>query len=101
MNTTGYPDGPPTKAGPALCDFFAGMHLYGAVTTALFERERTGVGRFVEVSMLEIRLFLAFLESRPAFRLAGQEPGADREPARGPRRGPLQRLSGLRRLAAR
>ncbi len=53
MNTTGYPDGPPTKAGPALCDFFAGVHLYGAVTTALFERERTGVGRFVEVSMLE------------------------------------------------
>jgi crotonobetainyl-CoA:carnitine CoA-transferase CaiB-like acyl-CoA transferase len=53
MNSTGYPDGPPTKAGPALCDFFGGIHLYGAVTTALFERERTGQGRFIEVSMLE------------------------------------------------
>jgi crotonobetainyl-CoA:carnitine CoA-transferase CaiB-like acyl-CoA transferase len=53
MNTTGYPDGPPTKAGPALCDFFGGVHLYGAVATALFDRERTGEGRFVEVAMLE------------------------------------------------
>ena len=53
MATTGYPDRPPVKAGPALCDFFAGVHLYAAVTTALFDRERTGRGRFVEVSMLE------------------------------------------------
>jgi crotonobetainyl-CoA:carnitine CoA-transferase CaiB-like acyl-CoA transferase len=53
MSTTGYSDGPPTKAGPALCDFFAGVHLYGAVMTALYDRERTGKGRFVEVSMLE------------------------------------------------
>lgn len=53
MSTTGYPDGPPTKAGPALCDFSAGIHLYGAVVTALFARERTGQGRFVEVAMLD------------------------------------------------
>jgi crotonobetainyl-CoA:carnitine CoA-transferase CaiB-like acyl-CoA transferase len=53
MSTTGYLDGPPTKSGPALCDFFAGVHLYGAIMTALYERERTGKGRFVEVSMLE------------------------------------------------
>lgn len=53
MATTGYPDRPPVKAGPALCDFFGGVHLYGAVATALFDRERSGRGRFVEVSMLE------------------------------------------------
>lgn len=51
MSTTGYPDRPPVKAGPALCDFFAGTHLYGAIATALFERERTGVARRLEVSM--------------------------------------------------
>jgi len=51
MSTTGFPDRPPVKAGPALCDFFAGTHLYGAITTALFERERHGVARRVEVSM--------------------------------------------------
>lgn len=51
MDTTGFPDRPPVKAGPALCDFFAGVHLYGAIATALFERERTGVARRLEVSM--------------------------------------------------
>ena len=53
MSITGFPDRPPVKAGPALCDFFAGTHLYGAITTALFERERTGVARVVEVAMLD------------------------------------------------
>ena len=53
MNVTGYPDRPPVKAGPALCDFFGGVHLYGAIMTALYEREKTGVGRLVEVSMQE------------------------------------------------
>jgi formyl-CoA transferase len=51
MSTTGFPDRPPVKAGPALCDFFAGTHLYGAITTALFERERSGVARRLEVAM--------------------------------------------------
>jgi len=53
MSITGEADGPPLKAGPALCDFFGGVHLYGAIVTALFERERTGQGRFVEVAMLD------------------------------------------------
>ena len=53
MNVTGYPDRPPVKAGPAMCDFFGGVHLYGAIMTALYEREKTGVGRLVEVSMQE------------------------------------------------
>lgn len=51
INSTGFPDQPPVKAGAALCDFFAGIHLYAAVMTALFDRERTGKGRAVEVSM--------------------------------------------------
>ena len=51
ISVTGYPDQPPVKAGPALCDFSAGIHLYGAIMTALYERERTGQGRVVEVSM--------------------------------------------------
>jgi CoA:oxalate CoA-transferase len=53
MSVTGTPDGPPLKSGPAICDFFGGIHLYGAIVTALFERERTGKGRAVEVSMME------------------------------------------------
>jgi CoA:oxalate CoA-transferase len=53
MSVTGYPDRPPVKAGPAICDFFGGVHLYGAVMTALVERGITGRGRRVEVSMQE------------------------------------------------
>ncbi len=53
MSITGFPDRPPVKAGPAICDFITGVHLYGAVVTALYERERTGIGRLVEVSMQE------------------------------------------------
>lgn len=53
MSVTGFPDAPPVKAGPALSDFFGGIHLYGAIMTALFDRERTGRVRDVDVSMLE------------------------------------------------
>ncbi len=53
MSVTGFPDRPPVKAGPALCDFFAGIHLYAGIVTALYEREKTGKGRLVEVSMQE------------------------------------------------
>lgn len=53
IECTGYPDQPPVKAGAAMCDFMAGIHLYGAIMTALYERERTGKGRTVEVSMQE------------------------------------------------
>lgn len=51
METTGFPDRPPVKAGPALCDFFAGIHLHSAIMTALYDRERTGTARRVEVAM--------------------------------------------------
>lgn len=51
IDSTGFPDQPPVKSGAALCDFMAGIHLYAAIMTALYERERTGVGRTVEVSM--------------------------------------------------
>lgn len=53
MASTGFPDRPPVKAGPALCDFFGGIHLYGAVMTALYNKAMTGKGMHVEVSMLE------------------------------------------------
>lgn len=51
INSTGFPDQPPVKSGAAICDFMAGIHLYAAIVTALYERERTGKGRVVEVSM--------------------------------------------------
>jgi CoA:oxalate CoA-transferase len=53
MSTTGELGGRPLKAGVPVADFMSGAHLYGAIVTALFERERTGRGRAIEVSMLE------------------------------------------------
>ncbi|MQA91412.1 MAG: CoA transferase [Gemmatimonas sp.] len=53
LSATGYPDMPPTKAGPAISDFLAAVHLAAGVLAALFEREKTGAGSLVEVSMHE------------------------------------------------
>src|SRR5712672_587430 len=53
MSVTGAPDGPPMKAGPTLVDFMGGIHLYAAILTVLYERDRSGEGRLVEVAMQE------------------------------------------------
>ena len=53
MNATGFPDRPPVKAGPAVSDFLAGVHLFAGIVGALLHRERTGHGQRVEVAMLE------------------------------------------------
>lgn len=53
MSVTGFPDGPPVKAGPALTDFLSGMHLLSGVLTALYHREKTGKGQLVEIAMVE------------------------------------------------
>src|SRR6266853_206293 len=50
---TGFPDGPPVKAGPTLVDFMGGIHLYAGILTALYDRDRSGTGRLVEVAMQE------------------------------------------------
>jgi CoA:oxalate CoA-transferase len=53
MSVTGPPDGPPMKAGPTLVDYMGGIHLYAAILTALYDRDRSGEGRLVEVAMQE------------------------------------------------
>jgi CoA:oxalate CoA-transferase len=52
IGITGFDDGPAVKAGPAIGDFFGGVHLYGAILTALYRRATTGIGSTVEVSMM-------------------------------------------------
>jgi len=66
MSTTGYREGAPLKAGVPVADFMSGAHFYGAIVTALYERERTGRGRALEVSMLE-SLFATLLPSAGHF----------------------------------
>ncbi|MCZ6867029.1 MAG: CaiB/BaiF CoA-transferase family protein [Dehalococcoidia bacterium] len=56
MSLTGDPDGQPQKIGVALADIGAGMLAAYAVMTALFHRERTGVGQYIDVSMLDLQV---------------------------------------------
>jgi crotonobetainyl-CoA:carnitine CoA-transferase CaiB-like acyl-CoA transferase len=53
MSATGFPDGPPVKSGPAVADFLSGTHLFGAIATALYRREKTGEGASIDIAMLE------------------------------------------------
>jgi itaconate CoA-transferase len=45
--------GEPAKAGISVADIAAGMYAYSGILTALYERERTGRGTSLEVSMLD------------------------------------------------
>jgi crotonobetainyl-CoA:carnitine CoA-transferase CaiB-like acyl-CoA transferase len=47
---TGFPDGPPVRAGGATADFVGGLYLALGVAVALLERERTGVARVLDLS---------------------------------------------------
>ncbi|TMJ74024.1 MAG: CoA transferase [Alphaproteobacteria bacterium] len=70
---TGFADGPPVKAGPAVVDFLSGIHLYAAVVTALFERAQTGKGRLVEVAMQEAA-YATLTSSLEAYWQSGKVP---------------------------
>lgn len=61
LSVTGEPGGPPVKPGLSLGDIAAG--LYGAigVLAAVQERERSGLGQFIDISMLDCQL--AILEN--------------------------------------
>jgi len=43
----------PAKAGCSIADISAGMYAYSAILAALYERERTGKGKAIEISMFE------------------------------------------------
>lgn len=51
MSVNGYPDRPPCRLGAAITDPFAGLHLLAGALAALYQRERTGRGRRIEVSL--------------------------------------------------
>lgn len=58
MAYTGEIGGVPTKAGVAVADIFAGSLATQAILAALFEREKTGLGRRIEVNLLEAMIAL-------------------------------------------
>ena len=50
---TGYPDGPPTKTGASIGDMSAALYATIGIMTALFHRERTGVGQAIDIAMVD------------------------------------------------
>ena len=53
MAITGEPDGPPGKCGVSVIDFAGGYAAMLGLMVALFDAQRTGVGREVEISLLD------------------------------------------------
>jgi itaconate CoA-transferase len=52
LSITGSAD-EPAKAGCSIADIAAGMYAYSSILAALIERGRTGVGKRIDISMLE------------------------------------------------
>lgn len=58
----GLRSGPPTPVGFGLVDMFAGMHITYSVLAGLIQRDRTGVGTRIEVSLLASAMALLIQE---------------------------------------
>ncbi|MEM0383870.1 MAG: CaiB/BaiF CoA-transferase family protein [Candidatus Caldarchaeum sp.] len=53
MSVTGFPDGEPLRTGIPVADILAAVNAAAAVCAALFQRERTGEGTYLDVSLFE------------------------------------------------
>jgi crotonobetainyl-CoA:carnitine CoA-transferase CaiB-like acyl-CoA transferase len=53
MDLTGEPEGPPQKIGVAFADIFTGTYGVIGVLAALAQRERTGLGQHIDMSLLD------------------------------------------------
>ncbi|MFC1892444.1 CaiB/BaiF CoA transferase family protein [Chloroflexota bacterium] len=54
MEMTGEPDGPPQICGLAYIDFCTGTHGLAAVSAALYYREKTGMGQYIDVALFDV-----------------------------------------------
>lgn len=74
MSITGWPDAPPTRVGLSLGDIGAAVFGATGVVTALYQRERSGLGQKVDVAMLDCQL--AILENALVrYQVDGKAPG--------------------------
>lgn len=53
ISMTGHEGGEPVKVGPAIADNYSGTYLSLGIVMALYQRERTGLGGRIDVSMLD------------------------------------------------
>lgn len=78
MSVTGerddLPGGGPQKVGVAVADLFTGMYATTAMLAALLERERSGLGQYIDMALLDVQVaMLANLSS--SYFVSGQAPG--------------------------
>ena len=92
MNTCGEAGGPPTWLGVALGDVVSGMNAAHAISVALYQRERTGEGSYIDISMYDSMVALAE-RSMTAYSLTGHVLQRGVEPYMAPW-GPFETLDG-------
>jgi len=83
MVAMGYQDNAerPATSGIFIADVLGGSHAFGAIQAALYSREKTGTGQFIDVSMLEAMVGMLVFETQGA-----QFPGDARRPLYKPMR---------------
>lgn len=81
MSMTGFPEGPATRVGTSVADLTAGLYCFGAISSALFAREKTGIGSRVDISMFDAMITLLehgvmeyVATGRPLGRLGNRHP---------------------------
>ena len=62
MDTNGEPNSPPLKFGVSIVDLEAGNQAYSEIMKALYLREKTGMGKRIDVSMLDCAMSLLSLQ---------------------------------------
>ena len=85
MSVTGQPNSEPTRVGTSIGDITAGLFTAIGINAALYDREKTGKGMFIDVSMLDSQI--AILENAIARYLSKNEipkPMGSRHPSIAP-----------------
>ncbi len=75
MSVTGEIGGQPTRVGIAIADIMAGMFAAYAVMNALYHRQSTGQGQFVDTSLLDGQLAIMTYQAARLF-ATGDAPGS-------------------------